>query len=75
MTTDATATLSDVIRDALREAIRTQSIRSVADATGVPHPSLIRFLRCEQSLRLDKADRLAAYLGIEATRRLKGRKG
>ncbi|HPD15691.1 MAG TPA: helix-turn-helix transcriptional regulator [Planctomycetota bacterium] len=74
MTTDATATLSDVIRDALREAIRSQSIRSVADATGVPHPSLIRFLRREQSLRLDKADKLAAYLGIEATRRPKGRK-
>jgi len=70
VTTDKTPTLSDVIREALREAIRTQSIRSVADATGVPHPSLIRFLRREQSLRLDKADKLAAYLGIEATRRL-----
>lgn len=67
-------TLSDAIREALRGAVESQSIRSVSRATDVPHPSLIRFLRGDQSLHLDAADRLAAYLGIEAVRRPKWKK-
>jgi len=75
VTGDSKPTLSDVIREALREATKSQSIRAVARATGVPHPSLIRFLRGDQSLRLDMADRLAAYLGVEAGRRPKEQRG
>lgn len=63
-------TLEDAIREALREATKpgAQSIRSVSRAAGVAHPSLIRFVRGDQSLRLDAAARLAAHLGIEAVR-------
>ncbi len=50
-----------------------QTIRGIARETGLKHPTLVRFLQGKQSLRLDKADALAAYLGIEC--RLKGRKG
>ena len=44
---------------------RADSLYAVAKDTGVQKASLIRFLRGEQSLRLDKADRLAAYFDIE----------
>ncbi len=36
----------------------------VAKATGIARASLIRFRRGETSLRLDKADALAAYFGL-----------
>ena len=63
--------LSDVLREGLREAIEKHGLRPVSRASGVAHPSLIRFLRGELRLRLDMADRLAVYLGIEAVRRPK----
>ena len=36
----------------------------VAKETGIAESNLRRFLRGEMSVRLDKADRLAAYLGL-----------
>ena len=36
----------------------------IGRGAGVPESSLLRFMRGETSLRLDKADRLAAYLGL-----------
>src|SRR5262245_5236379 len=51
-------TIAAALRQALGEA---PSLYAVAKATGVQKTSLIRFLRGEQSLRLDMADRLAAY--------------
>jgi len=52
-----------------------ESLRAVTRATGVPQCSLSRFLAGKQ-LRLDMADRLAAYFGVEvrppARRRKKG---
>ena len=56
------ATMTDLLRQALAEA---KSLNSVAVATGVQKASLIRFLRGEQSLRLDIADKLAAYFGFQ----------
>ena len=54
----------------LRQSLaRADSLYAVAKETGVQKASLIRFLRGEQSLRLDKADRLAAYFGIETKQR------
>ena len=50
------------LRRALREA---ESIRAVAKATSVQYASLVRFVNGRQSLRLDMADKLAAYFGIE----------
>jgi hypothetical protein len=41
----------------------------IAKDTGVVKTCLIRFMRGETSLRLDKADVLAEYLGLELTRR------
>jgi len=65
-------TMTELLRAALAEA---ESIRGVERATGVKNPSMVRFLRGDQSLRLDMADRLAAHFGIECRRmRRKGRR-
>jgi len=62
-------TMTELLRHALAEC---ESLRAVERATGVKNPSLVRFVRGDQSLRLDMADRLAEHFGIECTR--KGRK-
>jgi plasmid maintenance system antidote protein VapI len=38
-------------------------------ATGVKRASIMRFVNGDQSLRLDKADALAAYFGLELVKR------
>jgi plasmid maintenance system antidote protein VapI len=54
----------------LRKAIAdSDSLRSTAKAAGVEHSSLVRFVSGRQSLRLDLADKLAAYFGIECVQR------
>jgi plasmid maintenance system antidote protein VapI len=65
------ATMTDLLRQALADC---DSLRAVERATGVKNPSLSHFVRGDQSLRLDMADKLAEHFGIEsrATRR-KGR--
>ncbi len=55
-------TISDVLRDAIRKSGASQY--EIERATGVKRASIIRFLRGETSLRLDKADALAAYFGL-----------
>ena len=59
------STMADLLRAALAEA---KSLNSVAVATGVQKASLIRFLRGDQTLRLDAADRLATYFKIVCRR-------
>ena len=54
--------MTQALRQALAES---KSLYAVAKSTGVQRASLIRFLRGDQSLRLDKADVLAAYFGIQ----------
>lgn len=50
----------------LREAISAApSFKGLERDTGVTRQSLMRFARGEQTLRLDLADKLAAYFGIE----------
>jgi len=61
--------MTELLREALSEA---ESIRAVAKATGLRHSSLLRFVNGKQSLRLDLADRLAAYFGIESRRTDRG---
>jgi transcriptional regulator with XRE-family HTH domain len=53
--------------DTLREAIRATGLPllQLAEATGVQRASLSRFLRGERTLRLDMAERVAEYLGLE----------
>jgi transcriptional regulator with XRE-family HTH domain len=63
------STLSDVLRKATEESGLTQY--RIAKDTGIVPTSLMRFLRGETSLRLDKADVLAVYLGLELAKRRK----
>ena len=64
-------TMTELLREALAEC---DSLRAVERATGVKNPSLSHFVRGEQSLRLDLADKLAEHFGIESRRtRRKGR--
>jgi plasmid maintenance system antidote protein VapI len=53
--------------EALRQAIRESGLPmlTLATGTGIERTSLIRFARGDQSLRLDIADRLAVYFGLE----------
>lgn len=57
------APLTDVLRAAVAGSGLTQY--RIAKDTGIVPTSLMRFLRGETSLRLDKADALAAYLELE----------
>ncbi len=54
------------LTDALRAAIEQSGLTGyrIAKATGIDNANLARFLRGELFLRLDKADKLAAYLGL-----------
>lgn len=58
--------MTEVLRHAILES---KSFRAVERATGVKRQSLMKFARGEQSLRLDMADRLAAYFGVEVKRK------
>ena len=53
--------------NALRNAITHSglSLRELERATGVKRQSIVRFVRAEQTLRLDMADRLAVYFGLK----------
>jgi transcriptional regulator with XRE-family HTH domain len=56
------ATITDVLRAAIEQSGLT--LYRVGKESGVPSSNLRRFVRGEMSVRLDKADRLAAYLGL-----------
>ena len=58
---------------ALRAAINSCGInhKALERATGVERMSITKFAKGEQSLRLDKADRLAKYFGIEVIKKRK----
>jgi plasmid maintenance system antidote protein VapI len=58
--------MTELLRQALTKS---ESLYAVAKATGVQKTSLIRFVRADQSIRLDMADRLAAHFNIECTRK------
>jgi transcriptional regulator with XRE-family HTH domain len=55
-------TVSDALRKAMEES--GLSLYRIAKDTGIVSQSLVRFRRGETSLRLDKADMLAGYLGL-----------
>jgi plasmid maintenance system antidote protein VapI len=59
----------------LRKTIGESGMAHIAieRATGVKRASIMRFLRGETSLRLDMADRLADYFGLELRPKRKGR--
>jgi len=64
--------MTELLREALAEC--DESLRAVARAAGCHHPSLVRFMAGKQSLRLDIADKLAAYFGIECRRKRRRRR-
>lgn len=57
--------------EALRRALAESGLphRAIEKATGVKRASIMRFMRGERSLRLDKADALAMFFGIEVAKR------
>lgn len=57
--------------ETLRAAIRDSGLSAyrISKDTGLVVTSIIRFAEGETSLRLDKADVLANYLGLELTKR------
>ncbi len=66
--------MTDILRRRIIES--RVSYKSLSQETGVARASIQRFVDGRQSLRLDLADRLAAYFGIVAVSkpRLKSRK-
>jgi transcriptional regulator with XRE-family HTH domain len=60
-----TPTLTYVLRAAIVRSGLTYY--RIAKTTGIDEANLGRFARGEMSIRLDKADRLAAYLGLRLT--------
>lgn len=56
-------TLTDVLRAAIEHCGSTRY--RIAKDTGIPETSLMRFVRGETSIRLDKADVLANYFGLK----------
>jgi hypothetical protein len=65
-------TMTELLRKAIADS---GSIRAVFTATGVTRQSMMKFVRGEQSLRLDIADRLAEHFGIEVRPARKAKKG
>ena len=59
-------TMTKLLREGLREA---ETLSAVERATGLKRQALAKFMRGEQSLRLDLADKLADYFGIESRQR------
>jgi plasmid maintenance system antidote protein VapI len=58
------------ISDRLRRTIVESGIsyNALQKETGVTRASIMRFVRGDQSIRLDMADRLAAFFALELTR-------
>ncbi len=65
------APLTDPLRKAIAES--GTPLLVLAKATGIARASLIRFRRGETSLRLDVADKLAAYFGLRLTGKRKAK--
>jgi plasmid maintenance system antidote protein VapI len=60
------APLSDLLRQTIAQAVEAgrTNYKALERETGVTRASIMRFARGSQSLRLDMADRLAAYFGL-----------
>ena len=61
----------DTMTDAICEAIAESdlSFKAIERETGVSRQSLMRFIVGKQTIRLDAADKLAEFFGIEITRK------
>jgi plasmid maintenance system antidote protein VapI len=63
--------MSEVLRWAIAESGK--ALIALERETGIQRMSLSRFLAGKQSLRLDVADKLAEYFGLELRPKRKGR--
>jgi plasmid maintenance system antidote protein VapI len=63
--------ISDLLRRTIAES--GTPLQRLERETGVTRASIMRFVRGTQSLRLDMADRLAAYFGLELRPKRNGR--
>jgi plasmid maintenance system antidote protein VapI len=59
--------ISDVLRQTIVES--GVSYNALQRDTGVTRASIMRFVRGDQSIRLDIADRLAEYFGLTLSKR------
>lgn len=59
-------TMTEVLQATIRDS--ELPLLRLSKESGVARASLIRFMRGERSLRLDVADKLAEYFGLELTR-------
>ena len=59
-------TMTQLLCEAIDEA---PSFRGIETATGIKRQTLMKFVREEQSIRLESADTLAEYFGIECRRK------
>jgi plasmid maintenance system antidote protein VapI len=59
--------ISYLLRRTIAQAVesRRTNYKALERETGVTRASIMRFVRGSQSLRLDVADKLAAYFGLE----------
>jgi plasmid maintenance system antidote protein VapI len=66
--------ISELLRRTIREAVEggRTNYKALERETGVVRASIMRFVRGTQFLRLDMADRLAAYFGVELRAKRKG---
>jgi plasmid maintenance system antidote protein VapI len=67
--------ISELLRRTILRAVERGRVnyKALERETGVTRASIMRFVKGTQSLRLDMADRLAAYFGLELRPRRKGR--
>jgi plasmid maintenance system antidote protein VapI len=63
------------LTDPLRQAIVDSGLPllRLANETGIARASLIRFVRGDTSIRLDIADKLAEFFGLEVVKRRRSR--
>jgi plasmid maintenance system antidote protein VapI len=61
------APVSDLLRQTILQAVEAgrANFKGLERETSVTRASIMRFVRGSQSLRLDMADRLADYFGLE----------
>ncbi|MGO8691875.1 MAG: helix-turn-helix domain-containing protein [Thermoguttaceae bacterium] len=64
-------TMTDVLKTAIEES--GVSRYRISQDTGLTEPSLCRFMQGVATLRLDKADVLADYLGLELVKKRKAK--
>jgi plasmid maintenance system antidote protein VapI len=67
--------ITDLLRRTILVAVEDGRIsyKALERETGVTRASIMRFVRGSQSLRLDMADHLAAFFGLELRAKRKGR--